>query len=661
MVSLAKRRVRLALAGSVALAVVSVGALVPPTGVARASQPSLVRAVPSATPPNVADGRVTTIARVGGTVVVGGTFTTVDPHGGKARARHRLFAFDASSGAVLAHFKPTVDGAVHALLPGPRTHTVYVGGAFDHVNGKAAHGVALLDTRTGKRVSGFHARVAGSVRALRRVGHRLLLGGTFRKVDGLTHAGLASVDARTGEVERYLSVQLSGHHNYGGMRGQDNAPVGARAMDVSPDHSTLVVVGNFTTADGRARDQIVRIALGSKSGTVDRGWATSAYTPQCHYWSYDSYVRDVAFAPSGSYFVVAATGGPTMTTTACDAVARFDTSASGSDVAPAWVAHTGGDSMLSVAVTKAAVYAGGHQRWLNNPTGQDNAGPGAVPRPGIAALDPRSGVPFAWNPARNPRGKGAGALLATHGGLYVGSDTSYIGNRKYHRGKIAYFPAGGHQISAEHTGSLPGTVYLVRADGSLVKRSFDGTQVGNTKVVRPSGWASARGAFMVSGTLFSGRSDGWLVRRGAHLGHPAEVDPYDNPAWADVQTGSGQTYRGAPPDLYGAMRTVTGMAYAHGRLYYTQSGRQGLYSRAFNPASGVMGEVETQVASGAPWSHASGLLLVHGSVYVGSALDGNLRRLHWSHGAPSGSATVVSGPSGDGTDWRGYGLFLYVG
>ena len=84
-----------------------------------------------------------------------------------------------------------------------------------------------------------------------------------------------------------------------------------------------------------------------------------------------------------------------------------------------------------------------------------------MPRPGIAALDPVNGLPLAWNPGRNPRGAGAYALLATPTGLWVGSDTDFIGNYKYKHQKIAFFPLAGGYTAPPPTrrARFPGNVY----------------------------------------------------------------------------------------------------------------------------------------------------------------------------------------------------------
>jgi hypothetical protein len=91
----------------------------------------------------------------------------------------------------------------------------------------------------------------------------------------------------------------------------------------------------------------------------------------------------------------------------------------------------------SVIVTGAAVYVQGHFRWLNNPQGVDSAGPGAVNRRGIGAIDPVTGLALAWNPAE-PARQGGQDLLATTSGLWAMSDTLRF-NNKYHRG-IAFVP-----------------------------------------------------------------------------------------------------------------------------------------------------------------------------------------------------------------------------
>ncbi|MEP6666371.1 MAG: malectin domain-containing carbohydrate-binding protein, partial [Nocardioidaceae bacterium] len=429
----------------------------------QAAQPSvpapspgaMPNAVPGTNTPAVDNGDVRAIARVGSAMIMGGNFTSV---GGQVR--NHVAAFNAATGALSTTFHPSVDGAVFAVISGPVANTAFIGGQFSSVGGVAVNDLALIDTTDGHLVSTFQAPslLSGQVNDLVLRGNRLYLGGTFPKVGGVNHAGLASLNATSGALDPFVNIQLAGHHNDTG--GGAQGAVGPWALDVTADGSKMVVIGNFKTANGLLRDQVVMIDLSGASAAVQTSWATSRYSPLCFNWAFDSYVRGVSFSPDGSYFVIAATGGPNAGTL-CDAVARFETSATGTDVQPTWIDETGGDTVWAITVTDTAVFVGGHQRWANNPDGGDSAGPGAVPRPGLMALDPISGRPLQWNPGRNPPGKAVYALLATSDGLYVGSNTDWIGNRKYKRQKIAFFPyAGGIPAVSTAAGQLPGSVYL---------------------------------------------------------------------------------------------------------------------------------------------------------------------------------------------------------
>jgi hypothetical protein len=354
-----------------------------------------------------------------------------------------------------------LNGQVDAVLPGPAAGTVYVSGAFTTVNGVKSRGITLLNLSNGSIVSGFTPPVLnGIVEAMRSSGGRLYITGTFTTAGSVTHDGLATLNAATGALDPFMDVQLTGHHSYNGT-GADG-PVGGRAMDISPDGTRAIVVGDFKDANGTVHDQIVMLDLTGSSAVVDPNWNTDAFSGACDSAAFDTYVEDVDFSPDGSYFAIAATGGGGIsdntdgTRSLCDSASRWSTTDTGTDVQPTWVDYTGNDSFWSVAVTGTAIYVGGHERWVNNPNGSDHAAAGATARPGMAALDPASGLPLAWNPGRNPRGAGAYALLATSSGLYVGSDTNYIGDFKYKRDEIAFFPlAGGYTPASTATTSLP--------------------------------------------------------------------------------------------------------------------------------------------------------------------------------------------------------------
>jgi hypothetical protein len=167
------------------------------------------------------------------------------------------------------------------------------------------------------------------------------------------------------------------------------------------------------------------------------------YTPlqqMCASTSLPDYMRDVDFSPDGSYFVTVSTGfvpqAGQVGTALCDAAARFETT-NLSPTRPTWINYTGGDTLHSVAVTDLAVYVQGHQRWLNNPQGRNTAGPGAVSRPGIGAINPTTGLALSWNPTKD-RGVGGKDLLVTARGLWVASDTAHIGGET--RMRIALLP-----------------------------------------------------------------------------------------------------------------------------------------------------------------------------------------------------------------------------
>ncbi|MGD0684299.1 MAG: malectin domain-containing carbohydrate-binding protein, partial [Streptosporangiaceae bacterium] len=670
----------------------------------------------------------------------------------------------------------------------------------------------------------------------------------------------------------FMDVQLTGHHSYNGT-GADG-PVGGRAMDISPDGTRAIVVGDFKDANGAVHDQIVMLDLTGSSAVVDPNWNTDAFSGACDSGAFDTYVEDVDFSPDGSYFAIATTGGGGIsdntdgTRSLCDSASRWSTTDTGTDVQPTWVDYTGNDSFWSVAATGTAIYVGGHERWVNNPNGSDYPAAGATPRPGMAALDPASGLPLAWNPGRNPRGAGAYALLATSSGLYVGSDTNYIGDFTYKRDELAFFPlAGGYAPASTATASLPANVYeagqppdssntnvLYRIDAggpeiaatdngpnwmadqsntdpgaayrndqsntasygpvssvdatvpastpsaifdterysltdsppmtwdfpvpggtqvevrlyfanrwpgtsqpgqrvfdvylngtevlahydivasagdqtgtmqafditvpasgnyagdvdivfdhevenplidgieivrdgssvittggdpedSLAYRPVSGTTIGGQTTIGALttvpdtgiAWGSTRGAFMVGSTIFYGDSSGnfWKASfDGTTVGTPVAIDPYDDPAWDNVQTGSGQTYQGVTTGYYAELPNVTGAFYSDGRLYYSMLGQSSLYWRYFSPDSGVVGGQEF-TATGGNFSNIAGMFLSGGTLYYANGADGTLHSVSFSNGGTNGldpsvnpaTDTTVSGPAIDGNDWRARGLF----
>jgi hypothetical protein len=423
------RRRLLAVALTAALTVAG-----PAPAAADLAHPGVVSANPVDHTPHVRDGTVWSMAVVGDTVVVGGSFTAVSDSARKhTYARRNIFAFDLDDGSVRP-FAPRLDGPVYALATGPNG-TVYAGGAFSTVNGVRQRGLARLSL-TGERVATFRAAIDGeAVRTLAERGGRVYAGGDFRAVNGVARAGLARLDARSGAVDAGFDARLSSAN-----------PKRTRVenFDISPDGRLLVAIGALLRSGGTDRNQIAMFDVSGPAAKLT-DWYTDVFRQPCQK-TYEAYLRQVKFSPDGSYFVVVTTGGTSSPEKVCDAAARFQTGGSGRHD-PVWIQHTGGNSLYAVAVTGAAVYLGGHQEYLDNPHGHKSKlvgqkpvfrpGPGAVSRPGIGAVDPVTGRALPWNPTR-ARGTGVRVFLAVPRGLLVGSDTDELGH-EFH-GKVGMFP-----------------------------------------------------------------------------------------------------------------------------------------------------------------------------------------------------------------------------
>ena len=373
--------------------------------------------------PNITNGAAYKSAQANGTLYVGGSFTSVTATNGATFTRNHILSFNASTGAV-SSFAPNVNGAVWAIVPSGSS--LYIGGTFTSVNGIARRGLAKIDATTGAVDQSFNAGLtSGSVTEAALVNGRLIISGTFPKK-------ILAVSPSTGANTGYINVAVTGTV-------ADNAgPTEVYRFAVNPAGTRLVGVGNFTTVGGKTRYRAFMLNLDAAVTVSD--WWYAPLQQRCAADSLTDYMRDVDFSPDGSYFVFVSTGFVPLSgqvgIALCDAAARFETSIM-TPARPTWINYTGGDTLHSVAVTDAAVYVQGHQRWLDNPQGRDNAGPGAVSRPGIGAINVSTGKALSWNPTKD-RGVGGKDLLVTSAGLWVASDTAHIGHET--RMRIALLP-----------------------------------------------------------------------------------------------------------------------------------------------------------------------------------------------------------------------------
>ena len=95
-----------------------------------------------------------------------------------------------------------------------------------------------------------------------------------------------------------MGLAIAGTHNGGSTS--------VLKMDVTPDGSRLVLVGNFVTVNALRNEQVAMLDLTGSAAQL-ANWQTAFYQGTCSS-SFNSYLRDVDISPDGSYFVITTTG-----------------------------------------------------------------------------------------------------------------------------------------------------------------------------------------------------------------------------------------------------------------------------------------------------------------------------------------------------------------
>ncbi len=301
MVALPHRRIwRRLVIGAVALGVTGF------TATSALAGPDTVSAVRGAPTFN---GQVFAVAYDGGTVYVGGDFTSATA-GGHTSARAHLAALDAGTGALLP-WSPGADGQVRTLTVAGGV--VYLGGAFTHVAGAARGGLAAVTT--GGALTGFQHSVNGLPRGMAATGGRLYVGGRFTGVDGSGRDHLAAFDLSSGALSAGWQPDADGDVN----------AVYAYAGQV-------FVAGTFRHVDGAAQARLA--ALDPADGHALGFHGSAPYE-----------VFDVYADATGVYAAVDGPGGRAIGYTAAGATR--------------WTVTTDGNAQ-AVAVLGDTVYVGGH-------------------------------------------------------------------------------------------------------------------------------------------------------------------------------------------------------------------------------------------------------------------------------------------------------------
>ena len=198
---------------------------------------------------------------VGDVVYVVGSFNSARPAGAPAGQqevpRSNILAYDLTTGELIKDFAPTLNGAGRSLALSEDGKTLYVAGEFDRVNDEWHSRLAAFDISQGHGtlISSFQPVFSTTVKDIAVAGDTLYVGGYFTKVNKQQRTRLAALKASTGELLDWTASAEG-----------PNAQV--YAIEVSPDHSKVVIGGSFSSVNGSSKPGYGMALLSASTGEV---------------------------------------------------------------------------------------------------------------------------------------------------------------------------------------------------------------------------------------------------------------------------------------------------------------------------------------------------------------------------------------------------------
>jgi hypothetical protein len=337
-------------------------------------------AIVSASPDTMCqtNGRVNAVAYLGGTLYLGGSFTTVN-----GTTRNRLAACDAATGNLLG-WNPNANNVVRALKVSPAGTRVYVGGDFSAVGGAARSRVAALSPSSGAAF-GWSPYVNDSVKAITTstTGSTVYVGGDFNSAEGAGRSRLAAFNATSGNLTSLKPSISNGAGNFATVL----------TLAISPNNQTLYFGGDFALVNGHSRRNAAAVSSGI--GTL-RAWSPASTADA---------VGELTVSASGNTVFAGGRG-------AGGYAQAYGPTAGGT---PVWNVATNGD-VEALVVSSSILYVGGHFTSVGGST-----------RHHLAALRASGGTLQSWAPDANGVFGAFGAAITSSRVVFGGEFTTVNG------------------------------------------------------------------------------------------------------------------------------------------------------------------------------------------------------------------------------------------